>query len=57
MLRFTVRRVIELVLVFFGVTFAIYAAVFALPGDPISSLGAISRCPRRWSSGSASSTT
>lgn len=39
MLRFTVRRLVELVLVFFGVTFAIYAAVFALPGDPISSLG------------------
>jgi oligopeptide transport system permease protein len=32
------RRVIELVLVFFGVTFLIYAAVFALPGDPIAAL-------------------
>ena len=39
MLRFTIRRLIELVIVFFGVTFAIYAAVFALPGDPIASLG------------------
>jgi ABC-type dipeptide/oligopeptide/nickel transport system permease component len=39
MLRFTIRRLVELVIVFFGVTFAIYAAVFALPGDPIASLG------------------
>ncbi|GAA0600856.1 ABC transporter permease [Kribbella sandramycini] len=39
MLRFTLRRLAELALVFLGVTFAIYAAVFALPGDPIASLG------------------
>lgn len=33
------RRVGELAIVFFGVTFIIYAMVFALPGDPIASLG------------------
>ncbi|SDS03791.1 ABC transporter permease [Microlunatus soli] len=38
MIRFLVRRAAELIIVFFGVTFLIYAAVFALPGDPISAL-------------------
>ncbi len=33
------RRFGELAIVFFGVTFIIYAMVFALPGDPIASLG------------------
>lgn len=31
-------RVLELLIVFFGVTFVIYAMVFALPGDPIRAL-------------------
>jgi len=31
-------RILELVIVFFGVTFVIYAMVFALPGDPIRAL-------------------
>lgn len=39
MIRFLVRRLIELVIVFLGVTFIIYAAVFSLPGDPIASMG------------------
>ncbi|WP_120003943.1 ABC transporter permease [Nesterenkonia muleiensis] len=39
MSRFLLRRVIELVIVFIGVTFIIYAAVFSLPGDPIASMG------------------
>lgn len=39
MIRFVVRRLIELVIVFLGVTFIIYAAVFSLPGDPIASMG------------------
>lgn len=39
MLRYTVKRFAELIIVFFGVTFIIYAAVFALPGDPIAALG------------------
>lgn len=33
------RRLGELVIVFLGVTFVIHALVFALPGDPIASLG------------------
>ncbi|MFD0483996.1 ABC transporter permease [Kineococcus sp. GCM10028916] len=33
------RRLGELVIVFLGVTFIIHALVFALPGDPIASLG------------------
>ena len=38
MIKFIARRAVELVIVFFGVTFIIYAAVFALPGDPIEAL-------------------
>jgi oligopeptide transport system permease protein len=36
--RYTLRRLIQLVFVFFGVTLIIYAAVWALPGDPIRAL-------------------
>ncbi|GAA2602650.1 ABC transporter permease [Dactylosporangium fulvum] len=32
------RRLLEFLIVFFGVTFLIYAAVYALPGDPVASL-------------------
>lgn len=39
MIRFLIRRLLELVVVFFGVTFIIYCAVFVLPGDPIAALG------------------
>lgn len=39
MLKVLLRRLIELVVVFFSVTFLIYAAVFALPGDPVAALG------------------
>lgn len=39
MWRFLSRRLLELVIVFFGVTFVIYCAVFLLPGDPIEALG------------------
>jgi len=39
MIRFVSRRLLELVIVFFGVTFVIYCAVFVLPGDPIAALG------------------
>lgn len=37
--RYVVRRVLQMVLVFFGVTILIYAAVYVLPGDPIRALG------------------
>lgn len=39
MITFLSRRLLELVIVFFGVTFVIYCAVFLLPGDPIAALG------------------
>ncbi|GAA2018330.1 ABC transporter permease [Nakamurella flavida] len=38
MTRFVLRRLLELLVVFIGVTFVIYALVFALKGDPIASL-------------------
>ena len=39
MLRYIGRRLLQVIPVFFGATFLIYAMVFALPGDPISALG------------------
>lgn len=39
MIRYTGRRMLELGLVFLGVTFVIYLMVFSLPGDPIAALG------------------
>ncbi len=36
--RFVIRRVLQLLPVFIGATFLIYAMVFALPGDPIRAL-------------------
>lgn len=39
MTRYVGRRFIELLIVFLGVTFIIYAMVFTLPGDPIAALG------------------
>ena len=36
--RYVVRRVLQLIPVFFGATFLIFAMVFALPGDPIRAL-------------------
>jgi oligopeptide transport system permease protein len=38
-IRYVGRRVIELAIVFVGVTFIIYVMVFTLPGDPIAALG------------------
>ncbi|MGI6879096.1 ABC transporter permease [Microbacterium sp. gxy059] len=43
MTRYLLRRGAELLLVFFGVTFIIYALVFALPGDPVAALGGSNR--------------
>lgn len=37
--RQILRRIIEFAIVFVGVTFIIYATVWALPGDPIAALG------------------
>lgn len=39
MLRYTARRLLQLVPVFLGATLLIYAMVFALPGDPVAALG------------------
>ncbi|HEX2241364.1 MAG TPA: ABC transporter permease [Actinomycetota bacterium] len=36
--RYLIRRLLELIPVFFGATFLIFAMVFALPGDPIRAL-------------------
>jgi len=36
--RYVIRRLIQLIPVFFGTTFIIFAGVFALPGDPIRAL-------------------
>lgn len=36
--RYLVRRLLQLIPVFFGATFLIHAAVFAIPGDPIRAL-------------------
>lgn len=38
MWRYLVRRLLQMIVVFFGVTLLIYAAVFTLPGDPIKAL-------------------
>ncbi|MBE1535736.1 ABC transporter permease [Actinomadura algeriensis] len=38
MWRYTLRRILQAVPVFFGTTLLIYAMVFALPGDPIQAL-------------------
>ncbi|WP_166874277.1 MULTISPECIES: ABC transporter permease [unclassified Salinibacterium] len=38
MLWYTGRRILQMIPVFFGATFLIYAMVFALPGDPIAAL-------------------
>lgn len=38
MSRYIARRLLQLIPVFFGATFLIYAAVFAIPGDPIRAL-------------------
>jgi oligopeptide transport system permease protein len=36
--RYFIRRILQVIPVFFGATFLIYAMVFALPGDPIRAL-------------------
>lgn len=38
MWRYVLRRLLQLIPVFFGTTFLIYALVFALPGDPVQAL-------------------
>ena len=38
MARFIIKRLLQIIPVFFGATFLIYALVFAIPGDPINAL-------------------
>lgn len=39
MRRYVARRVIQTVIIFVGVTFIIYGAVFLIPGNPVAALG------------------
>lgn len=39
MLKYFWRRILQMIPVFFGATFLIYALVFAMPGDPVQALG------------------
>lgn len=39
MLRYVGRRLLQMIPVFFGATFLIYAMVFLMPGDPVQALG------------------
>ena len=41
MLRYTGRRLLQMIPVFFGATLLIYAMVFLLPGDPVADINAI----------------
>ena len=56
--RYVIRRLLQLIPVFFGTTFIIFAGVFMLPGDPIRALfGDRPPPPGRWSTSSPSATT
>lgn len=39
MLRYIGRRLLQMIPVFFGATFLLYALVFLMPGDPVDALG------------------
>lgn len=45
MLRYTARRVAQMVPVVLGTTFLLYAAVYALPGDPVQALVGPNQAP------------
>ncbi|MDO5743354.1 MAG: ABC transporter permease, partial [Micrococcaceae bacterium] len=38
MIMFTLKRILQLIPVFFGATLLVYFLVFATPGDPIAAL-------------------
>lgn len=38
MTRYVLKRLLQVVPVFFGATFLIFALVYAVPGDPIDAL-------------------
>ena len=39
MTRYVIRRLLQMVVVFFGATFLLFAALYLLPGDPTQALG------------------
>lgn len=39
MTRYIIRRLLQMILVFFGATFLLFAALYLLPGDPTQALG------------------
>ncbi|WHT18731.1 ABC transporter permease [Crossiella sp. CA-258035] len=43
--RYVIRRLLQLIPVFLGTTFLIYALVWALPGDPFAAMCGDRRCP------------
>ena len=43
--RYTLRRVLQMIPVLVGVTFLIFAAVYALPGDPLAGRCGDRACP------------
>ena len=45
MIRYVLRRLLQLIPVFFGTTFLIYVLVWALPGDPFSGKCGQAACP------------
>ncbi|GAB3134269.1 ABC transporter permease [Amycolatopsis stemonae] len=48
MIRYVLRRLLQLVPVFFGTTFLIYVLVWAVPGDPFSGKCGQAACPQAY---------
>jgi oligopeptide transport system permease protein len=48
MIRYVLRRLLQLIPVFFGTTFLIYALVWAVPGDPFSGKCGQTACPQAY---------
>ncbi|WP_020664782.1 ABC transporter permease [Amycolatopsis benzoatilytica] len=48
MIRYVLRRLLQLIPVFFGTTFLIYALVWAVPGDPFSGKCGQQACPQAY---------
>ena len=45
--RYTIRRLLQMIPVFFGTTLLIFLDGWALPGDPFAGLCGDRPCPRR----------
>ncbi|MGW4482977.1 ABC transporter permease [Amycolatopsis sp. NPDC004368] len=48
MIRYVLRRLLQLIPVFFGTTFLIYTLVWAVPGDPFSGKCGQTACPQAY---------